>query len=61
MDVKMTIAEALKANKIDRIIVGNRWLYFAADRSEYGDERNNFVVREYWQVKGLDYYRIRKD
>ena len=41
----MTIVEAMKANKIDRITFKNRWLYWA-DAPQYGIEKNNWVVRE---------------
>lgn len=41
----MTIVEALKTSKIDRITNGNRWLYWA-DSSQYGVEQNHWIVRE---------------
>lgn len=45
----MTIVEALKAGKIDRITLKvrkrTRWLYFA-DGPQYGIEQNHWVVRE---------------
>lgn len=47
----MTIVEALKCGKINRITAGNRWLYFA-DAPHYGAEQNHWVVRESKRGRG---------